>query len=223
MSRQKQKSLSMNSSFFREGILKIPLILDINAIQENILSDNHNEIIDILLLRQFKIKYEGKCTNEGWIQPGGSKLIKRSLGKIEAEYFNNFIKIQCEFKVNYCHPLKEQKLEVTIDSINNLGIKCIQGPLYIILPKQHHIEKDKFNSLQEGDTILITIQYTRIRLFEPHIDIIATLDKKIKSASYSRQSKASSRDSSKEEILEGGDNEMGDLSSESDDENIGVF
>ena len=212
----------MNSDFFRKGILGIPLILDINKIQQSIQPDNVESVIDTLLLKKFIKKYEGKCTHEGWIRPGSSSLIKRSLGKIEPEYFNNFIKIHCEFEVYYCHPQKEQKLTVTIDSINNLGIKCIEGPLYIILPKQHHIlSKKEFEDLQEGDTILITIQYTRIRLFEPHIDIIATFDKKMEPVHSSRKSKTSDI----EEVQEGGDDEfeLSSIDEENSIEDEGIF
>ncbi len=167
------------SCFYRDGILRTPFILNLNAIHKQIQPENLTSMINTLLLKKFQKKFEGKCTDQGWIKPGASLLIKRSIGKVEPEYFNNFIKINCEFKVSYCCPQREQKLEVTIDSINNLGIKCIQGPLYIILPKQHHIEKNLFEDLREGDKVRITIQCTRIRLFESHIDIIATLDEKI--------------------------------------------
>ena len=140
---------------------------------------NANHTIDQMLLQQFNKKFNGKCIEEGYIKPNSGRLLSRTIGKIDPEYFNSFCKYHCKFSIDICTPYQHQELIVTVNSVNKMGIKSIATPYYIIIAKQHHDDKALFDDIQEGDTIRISIEAFRIKYLTPQIEVIALLQDKI--------------------------------------------
>ena len=67
------------------------------------------------------------CLKEGYIFKDSIKLIERSLGNIDPEYFTGFLRFQVRFQADVCYPTRTKNI-CTVESTDKLGIKAIQEP-----------------------------------------------------------------------------------------------
>lgn len=151
------------------------IVIPINELK--IVSGNRKTFIDLLVEKKLQEKYGNTCLKEGYIFKDSIKLIERSLGTIDPEYFTGFLRFQVRFQADVCYPIKGQKILCTVESTNKLGIKAIQEPLHIILAKQHHPDKSEFDKIKIGDKILISVLGSRFSLYDKQIDVIGLLNR----------------------------------------------
>ena len=140
-----------------------------------------NEQINDHLLKKLKEKFEGKCLKHGYVQPGSTKILKRSIGSIMTSQFNGNMLYNIRFSVDLCNPMEGAVIPAQVKNINKMGCLCgipdeDESPLQILLAKQHHIDNDEFNSLNVGDTISCKIVGKRFEFGDNQISIIATLE-----------------------------------------------
>ena len=160
----------MNNLYVKQ-LVKQSVEIPISSIKSN-----KSSSIEDLIINEIKNKIGNKCIKEGFVDKENIKLVNRSIGKIKPEYFNSFICYNCTFELNICNPLKNQEVEATVEAINKMGIKAVAEPLYIILAKQHHLNKEIFDTIEIGDKINVEILATRFELYDTQIDVIGKLN-----------------------------------------------
>ena len=172
---QSNQSETYGSKNRKNMIFTNNVVIQINELK--FLRGDRNTFIDMLIIKNLKNKFGNKCLKEGYLFEDSIKIIERSLGTIDPEYFTGHLKFQVRFKADVCYPIKGQKIVCTVESTNKLGIKAIHEPLHIILARQHHIDKTEFDKIKIGDKIRINILGSRFSLYDRQIDVIALLDK----------------------------------------------
>ena len=118
----------------------------------NIESKDLNKDIDNVIINKLKEKYEGLCSENGYILPDTIELINRKLGIINT--INNVSNIS--YIVNYSadiiYPSEGDIIEITVDRINKMGVlgyieidtkKFENSPLIIIIPNEYFTEKTR--------------------------------------------------------------------------------
>ena len=135
-----------------------------------------NDTIDNIIKNKIKMSIGNKCINEGFVNMNSIEIIQRSIGKIPAIQFNGDINYSVEFIADICNPSKGTLIECTVKNINKMGIMADNGPLNIVIAKQHHVNNSNFDNIQIGEKINITIIGTRFELNDKEITVVGKLE-----------------------------------------------
>ena len=149
----------------------------------NIESKDLNKDISNVIINKLKEKYEGLCSENGYILPDTINLINRKLGKINT--INNISNIS--YIVNYSadiiYPSEGDVLEIIVDRINKMGVLGYievnekgfeESPLIVIIPKEYFTEETRdINSITVKQKINVEIIGCRIKYGASKIQIIA--------------------------------------------------
>tara|TARA_Y100000590_G_scaffold470766_1_gene669719 strand:- start:1099 stop:1599 length:501 start_codon:yes stop_codon:yes gene_type:complete len=143
-----------------------------------------NNDIDATILYKLKEEIEGKCISEGYVMPHTLSIINRSLGQALVSHFNGNVIYNINYSVKVCNPLEGNIIEATVVNVNKMGAMANSGqdgilPLNILLAKQHHIDNETFESLKEGNKIMIKVLGKRFDSGEDQISVIGLLEKKL--------------------------------------------
>ena len=69
-----------------------------------------------------RAKFESKCSHNGYVKHNSIKVIKYSLGKIQAASRNGDVKYTTQFQADVCNPMVKSVLPARVVSINQFGI-----------------------------------------------------------------------------------------------------
>ena len=121
-----------------------------------------NDSIDQTILDKLRNKVEGKCDRNGYIKPGSTEIVKRSLGQVLQGNFNGSCNFRISFKVDICNPVEGMVVKAIVRNINKMGLFCElhniePSPLSIILAKQHHLKSEKFENIKMNSVIQVEI------------------------------------------------------------------
>ena len=120
---------------------------------------------------------EGKCTIEGFVKPDSVEITKHSFGVIHGQ---NII-IDVDFTCMICAPLDNDVIECVAKNITQAGIRAISpktitpSPIEVYIARDLHKKCDFFDSIIDGQTILIKVIASRFVLNDPHVSIIGHL------------------------------------------------
>jgi DNA-directed RNA polymerase subunit E'/Rpb7 len=150
----------------------------------NIESKDLNKDINNVIISKLKEKYEGLCSENGYILHDSIELINRKLGTINT--INNVSNIS--YIVNYSadiiYPSEGDIIEITVDRINKMGVLGYieidtkdfeNSPLIVIIPNEYFTEKTRdINSITVKQKLNVEIIGCRIKYGAKKIQIIAT-------------------------------------------------
>lgn len=161
----------MNKSIFTKNILNSVIQLK---------ASEYNDSIDETLLEKLKNKIEGKCDSFGYIKPGSTQLIKRSIGELQQGQFNGACSFKITYSVDICNPVEGMLVKCVTRNINKMGIFCEiadldPSPLSLILAKQHHLRNEKFESVKINDIINVEIIGIKFNYNDSKISCIGRL------------------------------------------------
>jgi DNA-directed RNA polymerase subunit E'/Rpb7 len=120
-------------------------------ISANLLDGN----IETHILNELRRKYEGKCSEEGYLRTDSIRVVNRSLGRLN--YINGGIDYDVEFEVDICFPHIGQVFLAKAVSINKLGITCVLSPMKIQLFRDFFIGDPLFEAVTLGEMINVEI------------------------------------------------------------------
>tara|TARA_B110000208_G_C11423624_1_gene304369 strand:- start:7 stop:507 length:501 start_codon:yes stop_codon:yes gene_type:complete len=149
----------------------------------NIESKDLNKDIDNVIINKLKEKYEGLCSEHGYILPDTIELINRKLGIINT--INNVSNISyiVNYQADIIYPSEGDKLSIIVDRINKMGVLGYietnktgfeNSPLIVIIPNEYFTEKTRdINSITVKQKIEVKILGCRIKYGTKKIQIIA--------------------------------------------------
>lgn len=130
--------------------------------------------IEKLLAQKLAGKLEGKCSLHGYVVPGSTKLISRSVGYGEkGRYTGDFVyQVQAEAKVIY--PPDGTRLDCVVERKNKMGMYVnYKDAIHVILPRDLHIGEDErsieFNDVQPREIVQVEIKKSRFQVNDPFI------------------------------------------------------
>jgi DNA-directed RNA polymerase subunit E'/Rpb7 len=121
----------------------------------NISSNYLDGNIETHILNELRKKYEGKCSEEGYLRTDSIRIVNRSVGRLN--YINGGIDYDVEFEVDICFPHIGQVFRTKVVSINKLGITCILTPMKIQLFRDLFIGDPEFENVILGEMIDVEI------------------------------------------------------------------
>jgi len=157
-------------TIFTRGLITKKIILSVKNIGKNI-----KKTIETYL----KANYEGKCQIDGFIRPGSCNIISYSCGTI---FEGNKISFEVVFDCYLCFPVEGMLIECIAKNVTKAGLRCesnefIPSPIVAFLAKEHHQSDKKFNTIKEGDKIIVKVIGQRFELNDPNVSIIGELYK----------------------------------------------
>jgi DNA-directed RNA polymerase subunit E'/Rpb7 len=122
-----------------------------------------------------KNNVEGRCIREGYVVPGTTIVLERSMGNLNNNQFNGNIIYDVKIGVKICNIPVNSVVKAPIIKINKLGLLAELGPLMIIVPKEIHTNKDAFKDIKIGDEIELLIIGKTFELNSKKISVYAKL------------------------------------------------
>lgn len=153
------------------------LTTSINVEIKNIQGD-----INQILYKLLKKKYEGVCNKDGYVENDSLQIINRSIGEVKTINNTSYIVYNITYKANIYSPVKETKLDISVNSITKMGIvgylkdkeedTIESSPFIVIVPREYFNEGD-IDDISVNDKLKVEIIDSRIKYMSKNIQIVA--------------------------------------------------
>ena len=163
---------SSKSSLFTQTTYSI-----VESIPPSEIPENNN--IDDILLNKIKKNIGNKCIEVGFVDADSIKIIKRSIGKINATHFNGTIHYNIQISFDLCVPKINSVISAKVIGKNQAGILCHTYPLQIMLSPENQDHKEIYDQIEKNDYIKIKIIRYKIMRDYDHIRILGKFVEKI--------------------------------------------
>ena len=129
--------------------------------------------IQSALLAQLKMRYEGKCIFEGFIQQDSIMIVKYSIGRINI--LQGGVDYNVEFQCDICMPHAGQTLRATTTLKSKVGIHAEMLPVKVLIPRDLHIGVEEFDKIEINDTIEFEVVGAQFRQQDKDIIVVGRL------------------------------------------------
>ena len=129
--------------------------------------------IEASLLAQLRLKYEGVCVAEGYIQDRSITVLEHSLGR--TNLIKGGLDYTVKFQADVCMPHPGQVFRVPITLKSKIGLHAEQTPLKILMPRDLHIGLPDFEGAKEGEEIDAEVIGARFQQGDDSIVVLAKL------------------------------------------------
>ena len=129
--------------------------------------------IHVSLLAQLRMKFEGVCIPEGFIQRRSITIIDNSLGRV------NLIKGGLEYTVRFqadvCMPHPGQTFRAVVTLRSKIGLHAELTPMKVLLPRDLHLGDGSFEDVKEGQEVEFKVIGSRFQQGDDSIVVLGTL------------------------------------------------
>jgi DNA-directed RNA polymerase subunit E'/Rpb7 len=136
--------------------------------------------IDASLLAQLRLKYEGVCVAEGYIQQGSITIVEHSLGR--ANFIKGGLDYTIRFQADLCMPHPGQVFRVPVTLKSKIGVHAEVTPIKVLLPRDLHIGNGDFESVEEKQDIEFEVIGARFQQGDESIVVLGKLRQVIQPA-----------------------------------------
>ena len=125
-----------------------------------------NKSLDQNIAREIENQFGNTFRKAGYIRPGSTRLIKRSLcGKYNTSDFTGKLFIDVRFRCDIYLPKDGQQVEIRVRSINKIGILGVteNGKLTVMISKKYQeATPEVLNQVSVGQRVLVAIKHFKI-------------------------------------------------------------
>ena len=136
--------------------------------------------IQASLLAQLRMKYEGVCVAEGYIQRRSITVVDHSLGRIN--YIKGGLDYNVKFQADICMPHPGQVFRMPVVLKSKLGLHAERTPVKALLPRDLHIGITDFEDVSEKEEIEYEVIGARFQQGDESIVVLGKLRKVIQPA-----------------------------------------
>jgi DNA-directed RNA polymerase subunit E'/Rpb7 len=127
--------------------------------------------IDAVLLDQLRETIEGRCITEGYVQPASIALRSYSMGAAGV----NVVSYSVTFSANLLLPLEGMELDCTVAHVTKLGVEASEGPLLVVVPRDHYVDSAAYQSLEVGKEFKAKVLSSKWQFGDQRIVVFAEL------------------------------------------------
>ena len=139
--------------------------------------------VDAFLTTKISKTLEGQCCMHGYVKPGSTQILARSLGQAEHGRFTGDFLYYCKVLVQCMLPEAGQVMDARILKKNKMGAYALlvdEGntleAMRILIPRDGYIGDAEFEGLEEGQSIRAKIVRTRFQINDAFIQGLAELE-----------------------------------------------
>jgi DNA-directed RNA polymerase subunit E'/Rpb7 len=146
--------------------------------------------MDGFLLEKMKKDLEGQCCSHGYVSPGSTQILARSMGQAEHGRFTGDFIYYCKVRIQVFLPYANQIVDARIFKMNKAGAYAlivengkVSEAMRILIPRDLHLGNAEFDGLQVGAGIRVKILHSRFQnndsfiqgvgMYEGTVDITA--------------------------------------------------
>uniref|UniRef100_A0A6C0BQ02 Uncharacterized protein n=1 Tax=viral metagenome TaxID=1070528 RepID=A0A6C0BQ02_9ZZZZ len=123
---------------------------------------------------------EGKCGENGYVQPGSTNVLSISGGYC----FENYIVFDVVYECMICSPVEGMILQcIAREVTESAGVRAelddVNNPMKIYIARDHHIKNELFHTIAIDDVLKVRVFGSRYELNDKHISVIVELLSKI--------------------------------------------
>jgi DNA-directed RNA polymerase subunit E'/Rpb7 len=141
--------------------------------------------IQASLVAQLRMKYEGVCVAEGYIQRRSITIVEHSLGRIN--YIKGGLDYTVKFQSDICMPHPGQVFRMPVVLKSKLGLHAEMTPIKALLPRDLHIGVSEFEDVQEKEEIEFEVVGARFQQGDESIVVLGKLRKVIQPAAPNQE------------------------------------
>lgn len=129
--------------------------------------------IQASLVAQLRLKYEGICVAEGYIQRRSITVVDHSLGRIN--YIKGGLDYSVKFQADVCMPHPGQVYRMPVVLKSKLGLHAEMVPIKALLPRDLHIGVAGFEDVSEKEEIEYEVVGARFQQGDESIVVLGKL------------------------------------------------
>ena len=129
--------------------------------------------IQASLLAQLRMKYEGVCVAEGYIQRRSITILEHSLGR--TNLIKGGLDYTVKFQADVCMPHPGQVFRVPVTLKSKIGIHAEMTPIKALLPRDIHIGVAEFEDIKEKEEIEFEVVGARFQQGDDSIVVLGKL------------------------------------------------
>lgn len=157
--------------------------IDAKFLQRNIQSS---------LLAQLRMKYEGICVAEGFLQRQSITIIEHSLGR--TNLIKGGLDYTVKFQADVCMPHPGQVFRMPVTLKSKVGLHAEAVPIKALIPRDLHIGVEDFDQVNEQQEIEFEVVGARFQQGDESIVVLGKLRKVIEVAKQGTAEAASEVD-----------------------------
>jgi len=139
--------------------------------------------IDAYLLAKIRKGLEGQCCTHGYVRPGSTQILARSMGQAEHGHFTGDFLYTCKVKVMCLLPVADQMVDARILKMNKLGAYALivdegrlREAMRILMPRDLHLGNVEFDSLKEGQGVRVRFMRSRFQAKDAFINAVGVFE-----------------------------------------------
>jgi DNA-directed RNA polymerase subunit E'/Rpb7 len=136
--------------------------------------------IQASLLAQLRMKYEGRCLSEGYVNEKSITVIEHSLGRVN--YIKGGLEYTVKFQADLCMPHPGQVFRMPVILKSKLGLHAESTPIKALLPRDLHIGVSDFEEVNEKEEIEYEVVGARFQQGDESIVVLGKLLKIVQPA-----------------------------------------
>ena len=154
----------MGDPLFERRALVRNIHIDAKFLQRNIQAS---------LLAQLRMKFEGVCVAEGYVQRRSIVIVENSLGR--TNLIKGGLDYTVKFQADMCMPHPGQVFRVPVTLKSKIGIHAEVTPIKVLLPRDLHIGNTDFEQVKEGEDIEFEVVGARFQQGDDSIVVLGKL------------------------------------------------
>jgi len=139
--------------------------------------------VDAYLLAKIRKGLEDQCCTHGYVRPGSTQILARSMGQAEHGHFTGDFLYTCKVKIMCLLPVADQILEARVLKTNKLGAYALivdegrlREAMRILMPRDLHLGNTAFDSLKEGQGVRVRFMKSRFQAKASFISAIGVFE-----------------------------------------------
>jgi len=129
--------------------------------------------IQASLVAQLRMKYEGRCLSEGYVNEKSITVIEHSLGRVN--YIKGGLEYTVKFQADLCMPHPGQVFRMPVVLKSKLGLHAESTPIKALLPRDLHIGLTDFEEVNEKEEIEYEVVGARFQQGDESIAVLGKL------------------------------------------------
>ncbi len=139
--------------------------------------------MDTFLVKKIRKAIEGQCCTHGYVRPGSTQILARSMGQAEHCRFTGDFIYHCKIRVLCLLPEAGQVVDARILKMNKLGAYAlivddgqIQEAMRILIPRDLHLGNEEFDALEVDQGIKVRLLQSRFQANDAFIQAVGTYE-----------------------------------------------
>jgi hypothetical protein len=139
--------------------------------------------MDAFLLEKIRKRLEGLCCTHGYVRPGSTQILARSMGQAEHGRFTADFLYTVKAKVQCLLPHADQVFTARILKANKLGAYAliyegdrVYEAMRVLIPRDLHIGNQEFDGLQVGQGIRVRLLRSRFQVNDAFIQAVGLFE-----------------------------------------------